>query len=95
MVEVASLLVEKILPLLREYAVVRAGVFGSFARGEATPSSDLDLLVQLPRGASLLDLVGLQQDLGDALEMEVDAHTYRSLHPLLRDQVLAEEQRIL
>jgi uncharacterized protein len=95
MVKVAPSLVDKILPLLNEYGVVRAGVFGSFARGEATALSDLDLLVELPRGASLFDLVGLQQDLGDVLEIEVDAHTYRSLHPLLRDQVLAEEQRIL
>jgi uncharacterized protein len=95
MVKVAPSLVDKILPLLNEYGVVRAGVFGSFARGEATALSDLDLLVELPRGASLFDLVGLQQDLGDVLEIEVDAHTYRSLPPLLRDQVLAEEQRIL
>ena len=86
---------ERILPALLERGVLRAGVFGSFARGEEKPGSDLDLLVELPPGSSLLDLVGLQLDLTDELGIEVDAHTYRSLHPLLRDRLLREEVQIL
>lgn len=88
-------LVEQALPILRRYGVTRAGVFGSRARGEPRGDSDLDILVDLPEGSSLLDLVGLQLDLGDALGVSVDAHTYRSLHPLLRDRILSEELRIL
>ena len=88
-------LVDQILPVLKRYGVSRAGVFGSFARGEAVSDSDLDLLVDLPAGSSLLDLVGLQQDLSDLLGLEVDAHTYRSIHPGLRERILNEELRIL
>ena len=88
-------LVERSLPILRRYGVSRAGVFGSHARGEARENSDLDVLVELPDRSSLLDLIGLQLELGDALGISVDAHTYRSLHPLLRDRILAEEVRIL
>jgi predicted nucleotidyltransferase len=91
---VASL-VERILPVLRQYRVRRAGVFGSYARAEATADSDLDLLVELPPGSSLLDLVGLQLDLSDTLGVRVDANTYRAIHPLLRDRILEDEIRIL
>jgi len=90
-----QVLADQVLPILRRYGVTRAGVFGSRARGESGVASDLDLLVDLPEGSSLLDLVGLQLDLGDELGISVDAHTYRSLHPLLRDRILAEEVRIL
>jgi uncharacterized protein len=88
-------LVDRILPVLERYRVRRAGVFGSYARGEADTDSDLDLLVDLPAGSSLLDLVGLQLELRDALGIEVDANTYRAIHPLLRDAILADEVRIL
>jgi predicted nucleotidyltransferase len=88
-------LAEQALPILRRFGVSRAGVFGSRARGEEGASSDLDILVDLPDGSTLLDLVGLQLELGDALGISVDAHTYRSLHPLLRERILAEEVRIL
>ena len=86
---------ERILPLLSDRGVLRAGVFGSFARGEEEVGSDLDLLVELPPGSSLFDLVALQLELGEELGIEVDAHTYRSLHPLLRETILREEVRIL
>ena len=88
-------LVERALPILRRYGAQRAGVFGSYARGQAGPESDLDLLVELPPGSSLLDLVGLEQALGDELGVRVEATTYRALHPLLRDRVLQDELRIL
>ena len=83
------------LPVLRRYGVRRAGVFGSYARAEATSESDLDLLVDLPAGSSLLDLVGLQLDLSEALGIEVDANTYNAIHPMLREGILADEIRIL
>ena len=88
-------LAEQALPILRRYGVTRAGIFGSRARGDPHSNSDLDILVDLPEGSTLLDLVGLQLDLGDALGLKVDAHTYRSLHPLLRDRILEEEIPIL
>lgn len=65
-------------------------VFGSVARGEATPSSDLDLLVDLQPGRSLLDLGGLLMDLTELLGVEVDVVTEASLRPRVRERVLAE-----
>ena len=95
MIPAVTSLRDRILPILRDRGVLRAGIFGSFARGEDGSESDLDLLVELPPGSTLWDLVGLQFDLADELGMEVDAHTYRSLHPLLRDRILEEEVRVL
>jgi len=95
MATTVAALVERVLPVLHRYGARRAGVFGSVARGRAGSASDLDLLVELPPGSSLLDLVGLEQDLSDELGLRVEATTYRALHPLLRDRVLEDEIRIL
>ncbi|HLF92685.1 MAG TPA: nucleotidyltransferase family protein [Planctomycetota bacterium] len=65
-------------------------VFGSVARGEAASASDIDFLVDLDPARSLLDHIGLQQDLEDLLGVKVDVVTRRGLHPLLRESVLAE-----
>lgn len=95
MATTVSSLAERIKPVLRRYGVTRAGVFGSYARGDAGEGSDLDLLVELPPGSSLLDLVGLQLELSDLLGIEVDANTYKAIHPLLEDRILADQVRIL
>jgi hypothetical protein len=76
--------------LMRRRGVVRAGVFGSVARGEDTPESDVDFLVEFEEGRTLLDLSGLRLDLIDLLDRDVDVATPASLHPRLRDQILAE-----
>jgi hypothetical protein len=65
-------------------------VFGSVVRGESTDSSDLDLLVDMADGRSLLDLVALGDDLEEALGVAVDVVTEKSLSPYLRDRILAE-----
>lgn len=81
---------EKVVGLMRQRGVVRASVFGSTARGEASPTSDVDFLVEFEPGRSLLDLSGLRLDLEEALGCEVDIATRNSLHPKLRDRVLGE-----
>ena len=65
-------------------------VFGSVARGQAKQGSDLDLLVQLDPGYSLLDLIAIKQDLEDLLGCEVDVVTEAALSPYIRDRVLKE-----
>jgi hypothetical protein len=65
-------------------------VFGSVRRGEASESSDLDLLVDMSEGRTLLDLVALGADLEEALGIAVDVVTEKSLSPYLRDRILAE-----
>lgn len=77
----------KILPTLRAAGVIRASVFGSVARGEAGPASDIDLLVELPKGKSLLDLVALKLELEEILGIKVDLATPRSLSSKLKPYI--------
>lgn len=65
-------------------------VFGSLARGDNRDGSDLDLLIDLAPGRSLLDLIAIKQDLEDLLGVRVDVVTERSISPYLRDAVLRE-----
>lgn len=65
-------------------------VFGSVARGDSSAGSDVDLLVDLEPGRSLLDLGGLVMDLSDALGVEVDLVTEAGLKPRIRERVVAE-----
>jgi len=70
--------------------VVRAGIFGSVARGEATAGSDVDFLVEFEKGRTLVDLSGLRLDLREILGRDVDVATRGSLHPKLRDEIERE-----
>ena len=63
---------DEILALAQRYHADNVRVFGSVARGEATPDSDIDLLVSFQQGASLCDLSGLWQDLQGLLGRSVD-----------------------
>lgn len=65
-------------------------VFGSVAKGLDQEGSDLDLLVELPSGMSLVGIVGLQFEIEDALGVKVDLCTERELHPALKERILAE-----
>ncbi|RYE23141.1 MAG: nucleotidyltransferase [Sphingobacteriaceae bacterium] len=60
------------------------GVFGSYARNENSISSDLDLLIDFEEDINLLDIIGLEQDLSEALEIKVDLVTVNSLNPQLK-----------
>jgi len=70
------------------YGATHLRVFGSFARGTQQKDSDLDLLIDLEPGRSLLDIVAIQQDIEDALGLRVDVVTERSLSPHIRDAIL-------
>src|SRR3989344_4334824 len=77
----------KIRPVLKKYKVSRADLFGSVAQGEMKPDSDVDVLVDLPRGGSPLGVVHLKQDLERLLGRKVDVVTYKSVHPYVRDYI--------
>ena len=79
-----------ILTIAQFHGASNIRVFGSFARGEAKPNSDLDLLVDMAADRSLLDTVGLIQDLQESLGRRVDVVTERALHRLLRARILSE-----
>jgi len=84
----------KIVPVLKEYGVRKAALFGSFARGEQGEDSDIDILVEFRdrENKTLLDLVGLELELQDLLGRKVDVLTYQSINPLIRDNILEEQE---
>jgi predicted nucleotidyltransferase len=84
-----------LIDVLREHEVKKAALFGSIVRGEATEESDIDLLIEFEGRKSLLDLAGLKLDLQELLRRRVDVLTYKSLHPLLRERILSEQEVIL
>jgi predicted nucleotidyltransferase len=80
----------EILAVARRHGVTAMWVFGSVARGENDAESDIDLLVDVEEGTSLMDLAGLYRALSDLLGREVDLGTRRSLKPRIRERVLRE-----
>ena len=83
------------IPILKRNGVLKAGIFGSYARGEAKRRSDIDFLVQLKGHKSLLDEVKLERELKEHLGKKVDIVSYKSISPYLRERILKEEVRIL
>ncbi len=86
----AGLNPETIREVAERHGATRVRVFGSFARGDIHGNSDLDLLVELKPGRSLLDVIAIKQDLQDLLGRRVDVVTERSISPYMRDAVCAE-----
>jgi len=81
---------EDILRIAAKHGARNVRVFGSVVRGEARPDSDVDFLVDMEPGRTLLDMGGLLMDLRDALGQEVDVVTERGLKTRIRERVLKE-----
>ncbi|MFH0955611.1 MAG: nucleotidyltransferase family protein [Candidatus Falkowbacteria bacterium] len=84
----------KILPILKKNDVVRASIFGSFARGEQKKGSDIDMLVELQKDQSLLDLIHLKNELEDLLKIKVDLLSYGGVNPRLEKYIYKDEIKI-
>ena len=81
---------EDVLRIAQKRGACRIRVFGSVARGDARPESDIDFLVEMEPGRSLIDLGGLVSDLQELFGRDVDVVTERGLKPRIRARVLAE-----
>lgn len=88
--ELKKIVAEEKDEIRKQYKAEVKAIFGSYARGDFHPDSDLDLLVDVDAGATLLDLAGLQQFLEDRLGCKVDVVTRRSLREELRAAVFSE-----
>lgn len=82
------------VPILKINRVTKAGIFGSYARGEAKKKSDIDLLVKYPKGIGF-GFAGIELELEKKLRKRVDLLTYNSIHPLFKKKILDEEVRII
>ena len=80
----------QIQDLARQCGARDIRIFGSTARGEARPGSDLDVLIELDPDRGLFDLIGLKQNLEDLLGRRVDVVTVAALSPYIREEVLRE-----
>lgn len=81
---------DEVLRSAAKYGARNIRVFGSLARGEADEKSDIDFLVEMEPGKSLLDLGGLQYELEALLRCRVDVVTERGLKRRIRERVLRE-----
>lgn len=79
----------KAVPILKKNGVEFAGLFGSYARGEARPDSDIDFLVKFADKAkvSLLDVIGIENELSDLLGKKTQLVTSDGVHPYIKDSV--------
>ena len=80
----------QVLEVARRYGASNLRIYGSIVTGQEHPASDLDLLVDLPKGQSLLGLISLRQELEDLLGCPVDLTEAENLHPLIRIQILEQ-----
>ena len=88
--KIKKIIAEEKAEIRRQYKAEVKAIFGSYARGNFHADSDLDLLVDVDAGATLLDLVGLQHFLEDRLGCKVDVVTRRSLREEIRASVFSE-----
>ena len=80
----------EILQIAAKYGVTKIAIFGSVARGEANPESDVDFLVHMEESRSLLDIVKFWRDLERILGRRVDVVESEGLHWYIRDRVIKE-----
>jgi len=86
---------QRLAEICRRYGIARIEVFGSAARGEARPGSDVDLLYELQPGARLgWDIEGLSDELSELFERPVDLVSRRGLHAMLRPRVLQDAKTL-
>ena len=88
------LIKQRIVPVLRKNNVKKAGIFGSYATGSQGKKSDIDIIVQPPKGIGF-KFVAIEFELEKALRKKVDLITYKGLSPYLKKKILKEEIRIL
>lgn len=83
-----------IVATLKKYGIKRAGIFGSYVRGEQKKGSDIDILIQPPKGMGL-KFIGVKLELEKKLGRKIDLVTYKYLSPYLKKSILEDEVRII
>jgi len=86
---------KKIVPVLKKFNVTKAGIFGSYARGEQKKRSDVDILIEIDNSADLFDLIRLQANLEKEVKRKVDLVEYNLIRKEIRESILNDEVQIL
>lgn len=86
---------QSILSVLKRQPIIRAAVFGSFARGEENDKSDIDLLIEYSTPHSLFDILKLETELSNATSRKVDLVEYGSIKPSIKERILNQAVSIL
>ena len=84
-----------ILPVLKRYFIKRAAIFGSFAKGNDTTSSDMDLLIEPEKDFTLFKMLQLEHELSEIIKRKVDLVEYSALKPSIEKEVLLSAITIL
>jgi len=80
---------------IKKSRITKAGIFGSYARGEQKKESDVDILINIPENYSLLDVVRLKRIIEESIKKKVDLIEYCGIRPMIKAQALKEEVRII
>ena len=80
----------RLSPFINEYGISKAGIFGSYARNQASEGSDLDLIIDFQKEFGLIKLLNLKLLLEEKLGKKVDIIEYSCLNPDIADSVLKE-----
>lgn len=81
---------EQILSIATGHGASSVRLFGSVVRGQSRPDSDVDVLIDLERGRTLLDIVAIKQDLEELLGTKVDVVTEAAISPYMREEIMRE-----
>jgi len=86
----SDIIFKKLTSILLSYGAKKISVFGSHARGETSPGSDVDIIVEFLGRKSLFDIVGIEQELSEALDIKIDLLTEKFISPYLIDKIKKE-----
>lgn len=86
---------KKLIPILKRNKITKAGIFGSYARGEQNKDSDVDLLIEVDDKVGLVEFIELKMALQELLMKKVDLVEYGTIRPEIRENIIKEEISIL
>ncbi|MDB5151706.1 MAG: Nucleotidyltransferase domain protein [Mucilaginibacter sp.] len=84
-----------ILPVLKRYFIKRAAIFGSFAKGNITANSDMDLLIEPEKDFTIFKMLQLEQEISELIKRKVDLVEYSAIKPSIKEEVLLSAITIL